>query len=120
MSDAFLCRGSNLRVKKLWENANPANSFSRQTIAVNTTGYDLLFYVFSRGAGKNPQLSEISKPGNDVQISFYYGDDKIGAHRRTSQGEDTSKVVFEDAQYNGTVNNTYLIPIAIYGLAGVE
>lgn len=117
---SFLAVGT--QMKLLWENASPASAFAAQTLDVNTSGYDLILYEFVRSNGENPHLSEIVQAGKDVQVSFYYGDDKAGAHRRTASGGSLTSIVWGTGQYNGALNNNYLIPYRIYGikLAAIE
>ncbi|MGN1167200.1 MAG: hypothetical protein ACI4S2_12335 [Lachnospiraceae bacterium] len=117
-------------IDKLWENASPTSNFASQTISLNLTDYDFIIVVFRYSIASNKYISAMAPINHDGVGNQVFGSFAIGeggamlAHwRQTSEVSDT-KITFMDG-YKSTANsnavdNSYCIPVEIFGGKGVK
>lgn len=91
----------------LWENPNPTSAFPAQGITLANDNYDLLLITTASG------ISTIAEKGRTLQL--VYTNSNLTGERRVTYVSDTSLNV-GNATYNGATSNTYLIPVAVYGI----
>lgn len=101
----------------LWTNSSPTTAFSAQTIAIDLSGY-IMVYIEARWATDDAgKLSAISRVGYGGYISAFYNAKQSRGFDVTSSG-----VQFYDAVYGATAtttmatNNSQSIPLRIYGI----
>ena len=127
-----LTENRGVQMVKLWQNARPTSEFAAQSISVANLGsYDLFLveYYYNTGLG-SIYTSIIAK---DIEGSMQMFTNMAAAYKLLFCGRDvtfntsTNKIVFEDARNKavdsagaGTINNTRIIPIRIYGIKGVQ
>ena len=111
----------------LWENASPTSDFSAQTISVALSSYEkaLIYYFDNNNANTGLcEISAIVRIGNKFKLITHDG---FVEYRKGTAN--TAGITFEDAHYASTygqgtssnpVLNNYIIPIAIYGIKGVQ
>lgn len=99
--------------KLLWENLKPTNSFTGQDITLLSDDYDYLVWVVKIKSSENYNISVVSLKGygatfNDVSNDFNA--------RRTITYKSNTKFTANNVWRNGSSSDqSYLIPIAIYG-----
>lgn len=103
----------------LWGNPSPGSSFAAQSIEVDLSEYEYFGVVlrFSTGTNDNPPLfvfavDEIRK---ELPIAATATNRNGGRHVTYSIVSKT--LTFDSAYYDGSRNNAYAIPIAVYGIA---
>lgn len=106
----------NVRMSLLWENANPASSFSAQDVAIsNITSYDMFAIIVSLTNG-NVRKNTIIFPAVDGE-GAYLGGFGTGGCRSVLADFTNNKFSFDEGKASGgTTDNTYIIPITIYGI----
>ena len=127
---------------KLWENASPTSAFSAQNISVaNITEYELFIVVCRLSASNGRRISGVGSLSSSAQTGNYgevqYIDDLDSAAGSTSGGTSNNKYLSRrylinvngyiavercTCKQNTTVTetNSNLIPVAIYGIKGVQ
>ncbi len=112
-------------MKKLWENPAPTASFASQTITLNSADYDYLLWIYTNGSifSVIQQQSEIIIKGANVGMTYPIttSDTTLGIYNRSAvRNSDTSYTVndcyIQSSGSTRTVNNSLLIPIAVYGI----
>lgn len=105
-------------MKLLWENPSPAAAFAQQNITLNSSDYDFLLIQYSYYIGQAIQSVTISK-GQSAHLTMVYlsSNNKQNAYRDIAYVNDTTLTIndclFNETTY--TTNNSYCVPIAIYG-----
>lgn len=110
--EALLALGG-IQIKKLWENARPASTFSDQKITLDLSKYDYIMVIFNYDAASNarmipPIISPVNNGGGII--------DNAEGNRRYFKT--TATFINFDNTYP-TNNKTVCIPLFIYGLKGV-
>lgn len=107
-----------LSVTLLWENASPTSSFSPQTISMDLSGYDMAAIETYYSTEYNFLLSAFGRiEGKDILTIMASGrENKVGTRGVTVS---ETGFVFSYARYGGAENNTYCVPVRIYGIKGV-
>lgn len=114
-----------ISIKKLWENASPTSAFAAQTISLDLSNYSSVLITFrysnstdAHGYGQNSLFAEIGTSGRMVAPSV--------STALRSVDITTSGVVFSGGTYANnynswslTLDNSFCIPDAIYGVKGV-
>lgn len=114
--------GGGMTADALWTNSAPTSSFGSQSVPLSAgaSNYKFLgvYYLFSTS---NPVRTTSLVPVADLQngaegmcIVVAWGVNRTGV-RRFSLASDTS-VSFTTCGYNGGTDNTYAVPVAIYGI----
>lgn len=100
----------------LWTNPNPTVAFASQNITLSSSDYDFLLIICNQYAGIDINFSAIIQKGYDgiVSITVYDG----GASLRVREFTRTSDTVYavSDAIRNGSVANSHVVPLVIYGI----
>ena len=112
-------------VTKLWENASPTASFAAQTISLDLAAYDMVLCLCRLTADTDTVVPPTLAVVDAGYGSYAYGT-VTGRFARRTITANASGVTFEDtARYTSygstttTIQNTNLIPVAIYGIKGV-
>lgn len=104
---------------KLWENPTPTASFASQPITLASGVYDFLLIVFNiNNASVSPSRSVIVRNdfnSVDINHTYYYGG-TTNTRKRTITKLTSTSLSIGDADQNGTTNNAFCIPLAIYGI----
>lgn len=110
--------GNGMKIDLLWENLNPKNSFSPQTIQIpNFTDYDILrVYAYAATNSMTIWTAEtFTKLGLRTVLSYVGWDSQAVTHDRaltvTAEGLSVS-----GGYRAGVSNNTVMIPYRIYGI----
>lgn len=125
--------GAGLEMVKLWENASPTSDFAAQSITVDLNGYqeaEIAWSLFVNSDGKitrcfnESYLSALPAQSGAVGCMATRAYEGYTAERFLTLSDDT--ISFGNAvRYNNyagsyTQLNSLLIPLAIYGIKGVE
>jgi hypothetical protein len=101
--------------KLLWTNPSPTSSFSAQTILSNVdlTEYDEV-EIYVRRTSSETGIVQVAQASASygASIGGIWGADTLFRKATVS----VSGIQFTDGYYNGSVNNTYMIPYTIYGI----
>ena len=105
-------------IKTLWTNPNPSEAFAAQTITLNSDDYDFLLVETKYAYNSSYRVGTlILTKGSSGLIGFgdVFGGISKNVYRTLTRSSNTS-YSFTDAHVESTVNNNYLIPLAIYGI----
>lgn len=128
-ADALAALGGVSR-KLLWQNASPTSGFAAQTVTVSgLEGYDEFAIEFKGYCQSDYRQIFYFKKGNaGTLIGLTYSDTYVRyyLHNRGFTFTSPNKLVF-DSNYaidivdgKASASNTSIIPIAIYGIKGVQ
>ena len=122
-----------IQIKKVWENASPTSEFAEQRISLSNAGSYDLFLVEAR---RNTTLTSMSfytfcQPDRKGQLEMYINldvDYKVLFCARECDVSTSENIIefgdsyskHADYELTGIVNNTRIIPVAIYGIKGVR
>ena len=99
---------------KLWENENPTQSFAGQTVSVASGGYDLLAVQIDNSGNDMIQFVEV---GHNLNVMWTWGIGSASKYRyRQFTYTSSTECAFGDCYEDNTVDNTRLIPLAVYGV----
>lgn len=105
-------------IKTLWTNPSPTTEFAAQNITLASSDYDFLLVETKYKANDTQIVNSVIIP-KGYRALMDFGDIVAGVsknmYRALVSTSDTS-YSFTDAYIESTVNNSYLIPIAIYGI----
>lgn len=103
----------------LWGNPSPSSNFIAQSIGVDLSDYDYFAVAlrFSTGTNDNPPLQAfaVDEVRKELPIQGTQSNKNGGRHVTYSIANKT--LTFDAAYYDGQSNNSYAIPIAVYGVA---
>lgn len=103
----------------LWGNPSPGSNFAAQSIGVDLSDYDYFAVAlrFSTGTNDNPplQVFAVDEVRKELPIQGTQSNKNGGRHVTYSIANKT--LTFDAAYYDGQSNNSYAIPIAVYGVA---
>lgn len=105
--------------KLLWENASPVSDFGAQSISLNLSEYDAILLQTCAGSGFD--CSYFVKKSDWSKLGTLYGSSAYPT-QRTAVFSD-SGIRFGDGEYISSAwvtGNTYLKPLRIYGIKGVQ
>lgn len=110
---------TNITGQILWTNPNPANSFTAQTITLNSSNYDMYEVIYYSSMTLATQMtSGRIKKGETLFLQQTYYDTNLSQVRSRQRDiayvSDLSLNVL-DAKNNGAVQNTDLIPAYVIG-----
>lgn len=104
----------------LWTNSNPTATFAGQTIPLDLSKYILLYIVCRRTTGSDTlHINGIIKKGESGQVIGNYNG---WAYREISSSNDAGIKFGSGVKGTSsfTTDNTYAIPLYIYGICGKE
>lgn len=109
-----------IEIVKLWENASPTSSFGKQTVSLDLSDYGLIIAYGIESTTESKVISALAVKGKTHRLICLYNARQVREFTANDNG-----VTFENAYYSalsGTMasNNVYMIPIAIYGIKGVQ
>lgn len=111
--------GNSSLLTLLWDNPRPDNSFAAQTINIDLSAYDW-FAVRAKFSLATPQdlpLYIFSVDETAKRIFSAAGDNnRIGVRTFTYNMENMTLAI-SYATYNGSTNNSSVIPLEIYGVS---
>lgn len=109
---------------KLWENASPSSEFTQQNIAVNIAEYDGIEILFDAFNGYRTSRQGYWMPGSEnINLIATESDWSLGYGYFVSRraGVTANNVNFGNCYAsNNSAKNNRMIPLAIYGIKGVE
>lgn len=99
---------------KLWENPNPTSDMTSGTnITLSSSDYDQLLVMYKTKNDDTMVNSAIVRKGDGISLAT----DKEGKSiSRTVLNNSATSYTAYNGYYNGAVNTSYAIPIAIYGI----
>lgn len=102
----------------LWTNPSPTNNFNAQSINVDLSNYDalLIIYYYGTQSSNRVELSSLLPVNNITKYICISSGTNVTGGRKLSYDSSTKKITFESASYNNATNNSYIIPVYIYGL----
>lgn len=102
----------------LWENDSPGSSFSAQDVSVDLSGFSFFGIVvrFSTtyDTRQPMQIYPVDEATKSLNIQATTNN-RVGG-RDITYSITNKKLTIAGASYNGSANNTYAIPVAIYGI----
>ena len=103
----------------LWANASPSSSFAAQTVSLDLSGYDAVFITGGYSKDYNTVLAPVFLTvGEKGQFMLIGQNGKVGTRDMTVT---VTGVQFDVGYYDAASgNNTYAIPLKIYGIKGVQ
>ena len=108
------CFLDSVKLKKLWQNASPASSFSAQTITIaGLNEYDLYAILYTPIKGENSYMVAFGKPG---YASYLITVAKAAYGRRYISRSNAEEITFGNGSYNNADGENYQIPLIVYGL----
>lgn len=109
-------------VGPLWENASPTSSFGAQSISVDLSGYSwfAIEIQFQTSQTDNPALQEFRVDEVRKLINLASSTNNRTGGRHVTWSASAKTLTFDGAYYNGSANNSYCIPLRIYGIKGVK
>lgn len=126
--EALLALGG-IQIKKVWANASPTSEFAGQTINLTLSEYEAVM-VTARRTNESAILDTALIPVGTGSVgftnSFITGSSgKIYAYYRSASiANELTGIIFSNAFYTtpstDIQNNNAVIPIAIYGIKGVQ
>lgn len=111
------------KMTTLWQNASPTSTFTAQTVnTLSMQEYNFILFEYSFYNTENStlfttlaELSSIYANGILLNLSIAAtGENRVGGRRLTIPSY--TSVTFEAASYNGSTNNTAVIPRRIVGI----
>lgn len=104
-------------LKLLWENPDPTASFTSQTITLSSDNYDFLLVTAvcstTNGAEASPLILKKNSKGI---LNYATATSPAAASNRTITCTSDSQLSVDSAWNAGSVVNTELVPIAVYGI----
>lgn len=115
-----LWRPEHTQIIKLWENRDYDSSFGEQMILLpeNLSGFDLVEIIYNYSTDTPTTLSQrapVTSPTTIMSLIAVSGANNRCGTRRANINIDGS-ILFEDAHYNESTSNKYIIPVAVYGI----
>ena len=115
-------RSNGLTVTSLWTNSSPTSSFAAQTVNLSSSAgnYVMLavYYEFSTSNTVRTMsivpVASLKSGDEGMCIIAAWGANRTGVRRFTLASDTT--VTFTACGYNGGTDNTYGVPVAIYGI----
>lgn len=113
--------GTGLQFTKLWTNPKPTETFSKQDIMLDLTGYDAVYIAIRSGASA---MVLVGQDLNDTTMNAW-GNGNIGATYSLQSRRfnvKTDRVTVQDCAFvngnspDGTTANNWSVPVAIYGV----
>lgn len=109
---------------KLWENPDPTSAFAAQNITLSSDDYDfLLFLSKNYYGGAEYDLNTIVRKGTDAMVYYANAQNNgiLVARRYIARTNDTvysaqDAYTEQGSATSPTLNNQFIIPIAIYGI----
>ena len=119
-SDGAVMHAINVKGDLLWENATPNADFNSGTISLNLSGYHLLYVIFkiSSGSSEGMQyfLITLRSGDNTLYASLLDIPNANPYMRKVGINTNTGVVDFGHGYVAGTLSESALIPLAIYGV----
>lgn len=107
------------RIRKVWENSNPDAVFAAQTVSVDLSGCGGVFVDYlSIIKGSAHVSSGLIPIGGSTYATFYHS--ATGTIMRRSCRAYKTTFSFTDGASDDPIDNTVMIPVAIYGVGGFE
>ena len=106
----------------LWSNDN-LDVMEEKTITLSSSDYDMLQIFYTRDASDETMLmSQFTLKGYGFWLDSFLNGTSLW-RRAIGRNSDTSYRIYQCNKYNGgsstiTIDNTALIPVAIYGIKG--
>ena len=98
---------------KVWTNEDATTTFTGKKISLDTTGYGGVSFFFKNSVnGTTHRSSGVYEKGYQCALECLYTSGEA-CFRNFTVSDDG--IEFQDAMYDGEVNNSYLIPVFIYG-----
>ena len=107
----------NVAQEVLWTNANPAQSFTAQSVNLSSSkaSYDYILFSFYNGTGQEKIGFKLATPTKPPRLDMPASDGAQVQIRQVNYIDDIT-VRFENGILNGRTDNTSIIPYQIIGL----
>lgn len=116
-----------LKLKHVWVNATPANSFPAQTLTLSKADISILgaghfFWIVEWRIAKNNATATFAEivpilNGYRALRTMYVNNEQVTLQRQITFDTSTGLTwTIEDCKSNGAVNNDYLVPLQIYAV----
>ena len=107
----------NVAQEVLWTNANPAQSFTHQSVNLSSSkaSYDYILFSFYNGTGQEKIGFKLATPTKPPRLDMPASDGAQVQIRQVNYIDDIT-VRFENGILNGSTDNTSIIPYQIIGL----
>ena len=115
---------SGFSIDLLWTNPNPSSNFAAQSVEVDLSNYDKFMILTNWSTSNSLNFSaQIFEPTTEItQFLFVTSGGTASSSasrsgvRRFSYSITNHAISFQAGYYNSSSNNSYLIPVKIYGL----
>lgn len=108
-----------LRMDLLWTNDDPSSNFSSQTVVIDLAGYThyMVVPIFSKtNQNTSPPVLSAVEDGAVLGLVCGSGTTNNVGSRTCYYDSSVPGIVFAGANYGGSSNNAYCIPMFIYGI----
>lgn len=115
---------SGVTIKKLWENASPGSAFGYQSVPFVDDGYDMFVIDFKCTSSASKYDSLIITSRGKAYMLVTSDNSGKAVERTVTVKTDSTTITIENGYIYKTYgsyvqDNTYAIPISIYGIKGV-
>lgn len=102
----------------LWTNPSPTTNFSAKTISVDLSDYSwfAVEIQFQTSQNVNPALQEFRVDEVQKLLVLTSTSNNRTGGRHITWNATAKTLTFDGATYNGASNNSYCIPLRIYGI----
>lgn len=105
------------QIVKLWQNASPTSTFAEPTISLDLSKYQMVAIEYRYNTTDDFKKMYFGNVGTAMALDVVSTSGYLGWRSATVS---TTGISFSAATFNGSSNkNTYVIPVAIYGIKGV-
>lgn len=105
----------NLSPVLLWTNPSPTSEFAAKTVSVDLTNYEGVIVEYEESTSISEIISRVyCKRNENIRFGCGYTFDSSARSRNLSIND--NGVTFSDAYIQTEKNNTYLVPVKIYGV----
>lgn len=104
----------------LWTNASPASSFAAQTIGIDLSGYDAVYFLLNVSNttwGQTRRFGGVCMKGDTYTASYVNGEKSVFLREVTVSA---SGVAFAAGYSGTTASGGSAVPYQIYGIKGVQ
>lgn len=109
---------SNLGATLLWTNPNPTSGFDAQTVMLDLSEYESVIVAFTQHTSTTTSDCVCYVSKNNQSPSQGCGIGGGGGSKARQFVIDTSGIRFGNGTLNGSVDNSRMIPLRIYGIRG--
>ena len=109
-----------LSMELLWENASPTSEFAEQDVTIGISEYSMLAIKMRFSVERFGTNIFWGSPGTRVNTTLIGTTSQILVRTIDIGTADPNKITFNKGYIDSNVNNSFMIPIEIYGIKGVS